>query len=70
MDEDFRGRQRCLVGLNGIAECGSGCQAFGTAFFGVIGEGPTGEKFLKPAIIEANSQEFKDLDCESITTLS
>jgi len=58
-----------LVSTTGIL-IATGGAASGGILVGVIGEGPTGEKFLKPAIIEVNSQEFKDLDCESITTLS
>jgi len=37
---------------------------------GIIVRGSSGNEYLSPAIIEVNSQEFKDLDCESITTLS
>lgn len=58
-----------LVSTTGIL-IATGGAASGGILVGVTGEGPTGNKFLKPAIIEFNSQEFKDLGCDSITTLS
>ena len=58
-----------LVSTTGILATG-GSGIAGGIYMGVTGEGPTGEKFLKPTIIEANSEEFKALDCKSITTLA
>ena len=58
-----------LVSTTGILLATVGATS-GGIFMGVTGEGPTGNKFLKPAIIEFNSQEFKDLDCDLITTLA
>jgi len=41
---------------------------FGFFYQGLLGL--AGNEYLSPAIVEVNSQEFNDLDCESITTLS
>ncbi len=58
-----------LVSTAGILFTTGGAVA-GGSFMGFTGEGPTGEKFLKPMLIEVNSEEFKDLNCKSIITLA
>lgn len=58
-----------LVSTAGILFTTGGAVA-GGSIMGFTGEGPTGEKFLKPMLIEVNSDEFRDLDCKSIETLA
>ena len=58
-----------LVSTAGILFTTGGAVA-GGSIMGFTGEGPTGEKFLKPMLIEVNSEEFRDLDCKSIETLA
>ena len=48
---------------------GTGGAGAGTVGAFVV-EGLSGNEYLAPSVIEVNSQEFKDLDCKSITTLS
>jgi hypothetical protein len=35
-----------------------------------VSEGESGNKFLYPALIEANSEVYNSFKCKSITTLS
>ena len=55
--------------LAGVAYFGGGATAGGT-IAGLFVTGESGDDYLSPSIIEANSPEFKSLDCKSITTLS
>lgn len=58
-----------LVSTAGVLFVSAGATAGGT-ILGLTGEGPTGNQFLKPTIVEVNSEEFKDLNCDSIETLA
>ena len=42
----------------------------GGNFVGMTVEGLSGNDYLSPSIIEVNSDEFKSLDCKSVTTLA
>jgi len=44
--------------------------AFGATFSTLIVKGLSGNEYLSPSIIQANSPEFEGLGCKSITTLS
>lgn len=57
-----------LVSAVGLLTIGSGATA--GALVAPVIEGSSGQQYLPPSLIEVNSQEFYDLNCESITTAS
>ena len=56
--------------LIGMAIFGVGAAGGSYYFLGPVVEGETGQSFTRPLLIEANSPEFKALNCEEILTLS
>jgi len=61
-----------LGGLTAIntAVIGGGAGAIGGSALAFVVRGVSGNDYIPPAIIEANSEEFNDLGCKDITTLS
>lgn len=54
----------------GIAVMTGAGGATGGSLLGIMVDGLSGNEYLSPSIIEANSEEFEALGCKSITTLS
>lgn len=54
----------------GLAVASGAVGGTGGSLLGFMVEGLSGNEYLSPSVIEVNSQEFEDLDCESIITLS
>lgn len=54
----------------GVAVMTGAGGATGGSLLGIMVDGLSGNEYLSPSIIEANSQEFEALGCKSITTLS
>ena len=54
----------------GALVIGGGAAGTGAYFLAPVLEGLSGQQYIMPSLIKVNSQEFKDLKCEEITTLS
>ncbi|GAJ02309.1 unnamed protein product [marine sediment metagenome] len=54
--------------ISGILFVAAGASAGN--FVATVVEGESGNQYISPTIIEVNSEEFKDLNCKSITTLA
>ena len=55
-----------IVGATGAGAVG-GAAGY---FVGTIAEGESGQQFLTPTLVETNSQDYSNLNCSSIATLS
>ncbi|MCR4327354.1 MAG: hypothetical protein NUV46_02115 [Nanoarchaeota archaeon] len=64
----FTGPAVTIVSVVGLLTVGAGATA--GALVAPVIEGSSGQQFIPPSLIEVNSQEFKDLKCETITTAS
>ncbi len=57
------------VAVVALSAVGTGAMGAG-AYVGLSAAGESGNEFLRPTILEANSKEFKALECEEVKTLA